>query len=99
MEHGADRSRQGDRVDFRARSSTEDECGGLRTGGAEQPRPPGDRRGRGRSGLGLGLSICRKAVAAHRGEVRTRDLPGKGCIFSIELPLAGPETMGAARAC
>lgn len=66
----------------------EDECGGL---GDERPdlfRPFGDRRGRDRSGLGLGLSISRKAVTASGGEVHARDLPGKGCIFTIDLPLA-----------
>jgi len=39
-----------------------------------------------RTGLGLGLSICSKAVKAMAGELRIRDLPGKGCIFTIELP-------------
>jgi signal transduction histidine kinase len=63
----------------------EDECGGL-----EKPddvfRPFGDRRGTDRSGLGLGLSISRKAVAANGGELRALSLPGKGCIFTIDLP-------------
>jgi hypothetical protein len=74
----------------RAFIDVEDECGGLGQGATEQARPFGDRRGSGRSGLGLGLSISRKAVTANGGEVHTRNLPGKGCIFSIELPLAAP---------
>ena len=65
----------------------EDECGGLAQGATEQARPHGDRRRRAQSGLGLGLSISRRAVTAIGGEVHTRDLPGKGCIFTVELPL------------
>lgn len=72
----------------RAFIDVEDECGGLAQGAKEPARPFGDRRRRARSGLGLGLSISRRAVAANGGEVHTRDLPGKGCIFTVELPLA-----------
>jgi signal transduction histidine kinase len=70
----------------------EDECGGLREGDAEQGHPFGDRRARGRSGLGLGLSLSRRAVTASGGEIHARNVPGKGCVFSIELPLAPPAT-------
>jgi len=74
----------------RAFIDVEDECGGLERGDEGQARPFGDRRGAGRSGLGLGLSISRRAVTANGGEVHARNLPGKGCIFSVELPLAPP---------
>ncbi len=74
----------------RAFIEVEDECGGLREGDPEQGLPFGDRRGRGRSGLGLGLSLSRRAVTANGGEIHARNLPGKGCVFSIELPLASP---------
>jgi signal transduction histidine kinase len=74
----------------RAFIDVEDECGGLGKGATEQAHPFGDRRRSGRSGLGLGLSISRSAVTANGGEIHTRDLPGKGCIFTIELPLAAP---------
>ena len=74
----------------------EDECGGMRVSDTD-PLPSshansafGDRRGTDRSGLGLGLSISRRAVKANGGEVHSHNLPGKGCIFSIELPLARP---------
>ena len=66
----------------------EDECGGLGQHDTDLFRPFGDRRGSDRSGLGLGLAISRKAVTASGGEVHARDLPGKGCIFTIDLPLA-----------
>jgi signal transduction histidine kinase len=68
----------------------EDECGGLPEGNAEALFTPfGPRRGKDRTGLGLGLDISRKAVKACGGEIRVRNLPGKGCVFSIELPTAG----------
>lgn len=68
----------------------EDECGGLPEGNAEALFTPfGPRRGKDRTGLGLGLDISRKAVRACGGEIRVRNLPGKGCVFSIELPVAG----------
>ena len=67
----------------------EDECGGLpETENAF--RAFGDRRGSDRTGLGLGLSISRRAVAANGGEIRAISLPGKGCIFTIDLPAGAP---------
>ncbi len=66
----------------------EDECGGLAEGNAETLFSPfGERRGKDRTGLGLGLSISRKAVRASGGELNAHNLPGKGCVFSIDLPL------------
>jgi signal transduction histidine kinase len=38
------------------------------------------------NGLGLGLTISRKGVEAMGGTLAVRDLPGKGCVFFIELP-------------
>ena len=66
----------------------EDECGGLAHNESEKEmfRSFGDRRKDDRSGLGLGLSISRKAIQANGGEIRTRDIPGKGCVFTIDLP-------------
>jgi len=63
----------------------EDECGGLPDAPESLLRPFVQKSGD-RTGLGLGLSICSKAVKAMAGELRIRDLPGKGCIFTIELP-------------
>lgn len=64
----------------------EDECGGLPTDKIEELFRPFEQQGADRSGLGLGLSISRQAVHACGGELRATDLPGKGCIFIIELP-------------
>ena len=64
----------------------EDECGGLPEGKAQALFAPFEQRGANRTGLGLGLSISRRAVEAMGGELRVRDVPGKGCVFTIDLP-------------
>jgi signal transduction histidine kinase len=72
---------------------TEDECGGIPQSEGDLFQEFGDRRGSDRSGLGLGLSIARKAARAHGGDIRIRNMPGKGCIFIIEVPLATQESV------
>ena len=67
----------------------EDECGGLPPGKAEELFQPFEQRGGDRSGLGLGLAISRQGVEANGGAIEVKDLPGKGCIFSITLPRGG----------
>lgn len=69
----------------------EDECGGLPPGGAEALFCPFSQRGENRAGLGLGLTISRKGVEAMGGTLAVRDLPGKGCVFTIDLPRLLPE--------
>ncbi len=64
----------------------EDECGGLPEGDVVNLLRPFVQGGGDRTGLGLGLAICLKAVKAISGVLRIRDLPGKGCIFTIDLP-------------
>jgi signal transduction histidine kinase len=64
----------------------EDECGGLPPEKAEKLLRPFVQQGHDRSGLGLGLSIALKAVKSMAGELRIRDVPGKGCVFTIDLP-------------
>jgi len=89
----------GSRVVLRTRAEhgrlfieTEDECGGIPPTKGDLFQTFGDRRGGDRSGLGLGLSIARKAVRAHGGEIGVRNMPGKGCVFTIDVPLAAAET-------
>jgi len=74
-------------ADGRVLIEVEDECGGLAVGDAETLLKPFVQKGADRTGLGLGLSICLKAVKAISGELRIRDLPGKGCVFTIDLPM------------
>jgi C4-dicarboxylate-specific signal transduction histidine kinase len=66
----------------------EDGCGGLPTGFAESLFEPFRYRSPDRSGLGLGLIIARRGVEANGGALRVRDLPGKGCVFTVEIPRA-----------
>jgi signal transduction histidine kinase len=65
----------------------EDECGGIPASKGDLFKAFGDRRGADRSGLGLGLSMAQNAVRANGGDISIRNLPGKGCVFVIELPL------------
>jgi len=64
----------------------QDECGGLPPGNPEDLFRPFEQQGADRSGIGLGLAICRKAAVANGGVIRARDLPGKGCVFTLDLP-------------
>jgi signal transduction histidine kinase len=77
-------------VDERAWIEIEDECGGLPAGRVEELFEPFQQRARNRVGLGLGLYVSRKGVEASGGSLRVRDIPGTGCVFTIDLPLAGP---------
>ena len=71
----------------RVQIKVEDECGGLPPGKIEELFQPFTQKGEDRSGIGLGLSISRRAIALNHGEISAEDLPGRGCIFTIELPL------------
>jgi signal transduction histidine kinase len=74
--------------DGRVRIEVEDECGGIPDTTVDPFKAFADRRRNDRTGLGLGLSIARKAVRMHGGDIAFRNLPGKGCVFVIEMPLA-----------
>jgi signal transduction histidine kinase len=73
----------------------EDECGGLPPGWAEDLFRPFAQRSTDRSGLGLGLAIARDSVEVNGGEIRVRNLPGRGCTFTIDLPLVNLELSAA----
>ncbi len=72
----------GDRVSI----DVEDRCGGLPIGFAERMFRPFTQGDPDRSGLGLGLSIARRNVEADGGSLTVRDVPGRGCVFTISLP-------------
>lgn len=70
-----------DRVIF----EVEDECGGLPVAHSDELFAPWAQRHSDKRGLGLGLPLTRKTVQASGGEVDVRNMPGKGCVFSIRL--------------
>jgi signal transduction histidine kinase len=70
----------------RVRIEIEDECGGLPDGKVEELFRVFQQRAADRSGLGLGLAISQQGVEASGGRVLVVDLPGKGCIFAVDLP-------------
>lgn len=73
-------------TDERVLIEVEDECGGLPAGNIEGLFHPFEQRGEDRRGLGLGLAIARKTIEADGGNLRVRDRPGVGCVFTIDLP-------------
>jgi hypothetical protein len=64
----------------------EDESGGFPNGAVEQLFRPFDDRNAQRSGAGLALSISRKGVDASGGKLYVRNVPDRGCVFTIDLP-------------
>ncbi len=65
-----------------------DMCGGLPPEDIEDLLRSFEQRGLDGSGLGIGLGISRRGVEANEGELRVLNVPGKGCIFTIDLPMA-----------
>ena len=63
----------------------EDKCGGLPRD-ADQLFGSFTQAGADRSGLGLGLTIARRSVEVNHGILKARDVPGSGCVFTIDLP-------------
>jgi signal transduction histidine kinase len=86
-------SHGGGRICVRARHTrsrniieVEDSCGGLPPGAEQKLFDPYVQAGTDRSGFGLGLAIAKQAAEAHDGELRLHNLPGKGCVFVLDLP-------------
>lgn len=65
----------------------EDHCGGLPDGNSAELFEPFVQRGEDRTGFGLGLAIVKQAIDAHGGRVLLRNVPGTGCVFTLQLPL------------
>jgi signal transduction histidine kinase len=84
-QHGSEVSLHAYAVADRILIDVEDRCGGLPPGSADRMFLPFTQNGEDRSGLGLGLAICRRSVESNNGVLRVRDVPGTGCVFTIEL--------------
>jgi signal transduction histidine kinase len=64
-----------------------DECGGLlREGEGKELFPSFEQRGTDRTGLGIGLPFSRWGAEANGGRLYARNLPGMGCVFTVDLP-------------
>jgi signal transduction histidine kinase len=77
-------------TDTRVLFEIEDQCGGLPAEKAESLLRSLEHSSTDPSGLGLGLRICLKAAKASAGEIHVRDLPTKGCVFTLDLPRQAP---------
>jgi signal transduction histidine kinase len=80
-------------ITLRVRASTErvlieveDECGGLPGANHDDLFRPFEQRGRDRTGLGLGLAFSRWGVEASHGRIYARNVPERGCVFTVDLP-------------
>lgn len=70
----------------RVQIEVQDECGGLAEGDVDGMFHPFEQRHANRTGLGLGLAFSRWATEANGGHISARNLPGSGCIFTVDLP-------------
>ncbi len=64
----------------------EDECGGLPDGNVDELFRAFEQRHADRTGLGLGLAFSRWGAEVNDGRISARNLPGRGCVFTIDLP-------------
>jgi signal transduction histidine kinase len=64
----------------------QDECGGLPTGNANELFRSFEQRSADRTGIGLGLAFSRWGAEANGGRIYARNLPDKGCVFTVDLP-------------
>src|SRR5688572_10029531 len=64
----------------------QDECGGLPPGNINELFRPFEQRSADRTGVGLGLAFSRWGVEANNGRIYARNLPNKGCVFTLDLP-------------
>ena len=103
LQNGTKFTHPGTEVTLRVKASAErvlieveDECGGLPGGGdAKELAASFEQRGTDRSGLGIGLTFSRWGAEANGGRLYARDLPGKGCVFTLDLPRANAEVSTA----
>ena len=63
-----------------------DHCGGLPGAMTATRFAPFAQHGSDRSGVGLGLSTAQQGIESQGGTLSARDMPGIGCVFTINLP-------------
>ena len=91
-------------VTLRVRGSAErvlievqDECGGLPgESGDKELAASFEQRGADRTGLGIGLTFSRWGAEANGGRLYARNLPGTGCIFTLDLPRSSVPAVASA---
>jgi signal transduction histidine kinase len=64
----------------------QDECGSLPSGDVNELFRPFEQRSADRTGLGLGLAFSRWGAEANDGRIYARNLPDRGCVFTVDLP-------------
>jgi signal transduction histidine kinase len=64
----------------------QDECGGLPAGDVNELFRPFEQRGADHTGMGIGLAFSRWGAEANGGRLCARNLPNKGCVFTVDLP-------------
>ena len=86
-------TRPGTTVTLRVGASAErvlieiqDECGGLPSADVNELFRPFEQRSADRTGVGLGLAFSRWGAEANDGRIYARNLPGRGCVFTVDLP-------------
>lgn len=62
-----------------------DECGGISEHVIDALFTPFAQGSDDRRGLGLGLVISKRAIESMKGELQVRNVPGHGCVFTIDL--------------
>ena len=65
-----------------------DQCGGFPGGTINEMFRPFEQRSADRTGLGLGLAFSRWGVEANNGRIYARNVPDRGCVFTLDLPRA-----------
>ncbi|CAN5731722.1 hypothetical protein BH11PSE7_BH11PSE7_07000 [soil metagenome] len=84
--HGTEVSLNAQACGERIHINVQDHCGGLAHGAAGVMFIPFTQVNKDVSGAGLGLFISRRIVQANDGQLTMRDVPGSGCVFTIDLP-------------